>query len=257
MGRYDERPLFEKAVDPRVVRVIRKLLAKDPEARYQTADDLASDLESWVPDPAGGRRREPPGGAHPASFPLVCVLSFEEDRVLASIRDIARALSEDRKKPRRLYVRSALRGLRDDVHQLVNPETLEDPTAAIIHVIENPEDAIYVFLDLHRHYSPVTTRLIRDAARAIRSTRKSVLFLSPFYQVPDELQKEVALAVFQLPDRQQIEQVLAGVTAELGLAGKPVDLTDDDRSALLRAASGLTANEADLAFRRGRSAWGP
>ena len=59
---------------------------------------------------------------------------------------------------------------------------------------------MYVFLDIHRHYSPVTTRLIRDAARAVRSTRKSVLFLSPFFQAPEELRKEIALAVFQLPD---------------------------------------------------------
>jgi ATP-dependent 26S proteasome regulatory subunit len=184
-----------------------------------------------------------------ASFPLVCVLSFEEDRVLTSIRNIARRLSEDRKKPRRLYVWSASRGLRNDEDQLVNQETLEDPTAAMVHVIENPEDAIYVFLDLHRHYSPVTTRLIRDAARAVRTTRKSVLFLSPSYQVPEELQKEVALSVFQLPDRQQLEQVLAGLIAELKQAGRQVALTDEDRAALLRAASGLTANEADLAFR--------
>jgi len=249
-GRYDERPLFEKGVDPRIVRVIRKMLTKDPEARYQTAEDLARDLESVA------RRTRLVDDDESrlevlirASFPLVCVLSFEEDRVLASIRDIARRLSEDRKKPRRLYVWSASRGLRDDEDQLVNSETLEDPTAAIVHVIENPEDAIYVFLDLHRHYSPVTTRLIRDTARAVRSTRKSVLFLSPSFQVPDELRKEVALAVFQLPDRQQLELVLAGVTAELVTQGKPVELTDDDRAALMRAASGLTANEADLAFR--------
>jgi serine/threonine protein kinase/SpoVK/Ycf46/Vps4 family AAA+-type ATPase len=249
-ARYDERPLFDKGVDPRIVRVIRKMLAKDPEARYQTADDLARDLESVA------RRTRLVDDDESrlevlirASFPLVCVLSFEEDRVLASIRNIARRLSEDRKKPRRLYLWSASRGLRNDEDQLVNQETLEDPTAALVHVIENPEDAIYVFLDLHRHYSPVTTRLIRDAARAVRTTRKSVLFLSPSYQVPDELQKEVALSVFQLPDRQQLEQVLAGLAAELQTAGRSVELTDEDRAALLRAASGLTANEADLAFR--------
>jgi len=249
-ARYDEKPLFDKHVDTRIVRVIRKMLAKDPEARYQSAEDLARDLEgvarrTRLVDDDESRLEV----LIRASFPLVCVLSFEEDRVLASIRNIARRLSEDRKKPRRLYVWSASRGLRDDEDQLVNQETLEDPTAAIVHVIENPEDAIYVFLDLHRHYSPVTTRLVRDAARAVRTTRKSLLFLSPFYQVPDELQKEVALSVFQLPDRQQLEQVLAGLAEEYQHAGSPVELTDEDRTALLRAASGLTANEADLAFR--------
>ena len=249
-ARYDEKPLFEKGVDLRVVRVIRKMLARDPEARYQSADDLSNDLEAvarqtrLVEDDES--RLEV---LIRASFPLVCVLSFEEDRVLASVRSIARRLSEERKRPRRLYVWSASRGLRNDEDQLIKEDTLEDPTAALVHVIENPEDCIYVFLDLHRHYSPITTRLIRDAARAVRTTRKSVLFLSPFYQVPDELQKEVALSIFQLPDRQGLEEVLGIVVAELEQEGKPVDLSTEDRTALLRAATGLTVNEAELALR--------
>lgn len=258
-ARYDEKPLFEKGVDARIVRVIRKMLAKDPEARYQTAEDLARDLEgvarrTRLVDDDESRLEV----LIRASCPLICVLSFEEERVLGAIRSIARRLSEERKKPRQLYVWSASRGLRNEEDQLVSPETLEDPTAAIVHVIENPEDAIYVFLDLHRHYSPVVTRLIRDAARAVRTTRKSLLFLSPFYQVPEELEKEVTLSVFQLPDRQQLERVLEGVMAGLRQASEPGHacrageadvLSDEDRAALLRAASGLTANEAELAFR--------
>ena len=249
-GRYDERPLFAKGVDPRIIRVIRKMLTKDPEARYQTADELVRDLE------AVARRTRLVDDDESrlevlirASFPLVCVMSFEEDRVLAAVRSIAKRLSDERKHARRLYVWSASRGLRDEADQLVRQDTLDDPTAGIVHVIENPEDAIYVFLDLHRHYSPVTTRLIRDAARAVRTTRKSVLLLSPSYQIPDELQKDVALSVFQLPDRQQLGQVLDRLIEELQIAGQSVELTGEDRAALLRAASGLTANEADLAFR--------
>ena len=228
-AKYDERPLFERQVDPRIVRVIRKMLAKDPERRYQTADELARDLEG-----VARRTRLVEDDESRlevlirASFPLVCVLSFEEDRVLTSVRAIARRLGEERKRPRRVYVWSASRGLRDDEDKLVSSETLEDPTAAIVHVIDNPDDAVYVFLDLHRHYSPVTTRLIRDAARAVRTTRKSVLFLSPFYQLPDELQKDVALSIFQLPDRVQLEQVLDGVVAEVRQAFRP-DADDRDQ----------------------------
>ncbi|MGH7593289.1 MAG: protein kinase domain-containing protein, partial [Gemmatimonadales bacterium] len=45
-GRYDEKPLFDKGVDRAVVRVIRKVLNKDPEQRYQTAEALLNDLEA-------------------------------------------------------------------------------------------------------------------------------------------------------------------------------------------------------------------
>jgi serine/threonine protein kinase len=249
-GRYDERPLHERGVDPRIIRVLRKMLNKDPESRYQTAEELARDLESVA------RRTRLVDDDESrlevlirASFPLIYVISFEEERVLAAVRGIAQRLGEERKRPRRLYVWSASRGLRDEEDKLTSAETLEDPTAAFVHVIENPEDALYVFLDMHRHYSPVTTRLIRDTARAVRMTRKALLFLAPVYQVPDELQKEVSLSLFQLPDRQQLEQVLAGVLAETRLAGLPAELAEPDQAALLRAASGLTTSEAELAFR--------
>ena len=57
------------------------------------------------------------------------------------------------------------------------------------------------------------------------------------------------MLTFQLPDRSQLDQVLAGLIAEFKQTGEPVELTDEDRVALLRAASSLTANEAELAFR--------
>ena len=249
-ARYDEKPLFESGIDTRLVRVIRKLLAKDPADRYPTADELSRDLE------AVARRTRMVTDDESrlevlirAGVPLVCVMSFEEDRVLAAIREIAQRLGEERKQPRRLYVWSASRGLRNDRDELVRRESLRDPTTALGHLIDNAEDAIYVFLDMHRHFSPVTSRLVRDAARIVRTTRKSVLFLTPFYQVPDELQKDVALSVFQLPDAEKLGQVLAGIGSQLEAEGTPVALEEADREALVRAAAGLTAAEAELAFR--------
>ena len=37
----DVQPLREKRVDGRVIQLIRRMLNRDPEARYQNADDLA------------------------------------------------------------------------------------------------------------------------------------------------------------------------------------------------------------------------
>ena len=247
--RPDESPLFAKAIDTRIIRVLRKMLNKDPEQRYQNADELARDLESVA------RRARLVDDDESrlevlirASFPLIYVVSHEEQRVLGAVRNIARTLSEERKHARSLYIWSVSRGLRDEDDKLVARDSIGDPTGALVHVIENPEDAIYLFLDMHRHFSPVTTRLIRDAARAVRMTRKSVIMLSPFYQVPAELEKEVTLSVFQLPDNRQLEQVLDHVIEEVNLAGLPVDLEQKDRISLIRTARGLTANETELAL---------
>jgi serine/threonine protein kinase/ATP-dependent 26S proteasome regulatory subunit len=248
--RYDEKPLFARGVDRAVVRVIRKMLNKDPEQRYQTAENLISDLEAVarharLVDDDEGRLEV----LIRARVPLVCVLSYEEQRVLDAVRAIAHRLGEERHTPRRLYIWSASSGLRDEKQQLVRPDSLEDPTTALDHVISNQEDALYVFLDMHRHYSPVTTRLVRDAARAVRITRKSLLLVSPFLQVPEELQKEVALSVFQLPDRPLLEQVVGEVEQEAKAAGMPVALEQAERASVVRAAAGLTVSEAKLALR--------
>ena len=96
-GKYNEAPLREHGVDTRIVRVLRKLLRKDPEERHQTANDLLRDLETaarrvrMVDDDEG--RLEV---LIRASYPLLYVYSFEEDRVLAAIRSIAARLSEER-----------------------------------------------------------------------------------------------------------------------------------------------------------------
>lgn len=251
-AKYDENPLKEKRTDNRIIRVLRKMLYKDPEGRYQRAEELLKDLET-----AARRTRMVADDESRlevlirASIPLVLILSYEEERVLSAVRSIADRLSEDSGKKRSLYLWSTSRGLRDENDHLLHPDSLKDPTIALDHVIENPEDAIYVFLDMHHHFTPVTTRLIRDAARAVRMTRKSLLFLSPFYQAPEELQKEVSLAVFQLPDREQLEPLVDGIAEECRLEQLLVQMEEIDRQILVRAAAGLTLNEAERAIRKG------
>jgi len=246
----DETPLRAAGIDPRLIRVIRKMLDKDAAARFASAEALASELElvarrtRLVEDDES--RLEV---ILRASFPLVYVLSFEEERVLGAVRRIAARLSEERKRPRPLYVWSTSRGLRDAQDELADAETIGDPTRALLHVIQNPSDALYVFLDMHRHFTPVTTRLVRDAARAVRTTRKSLLFVSPDFSVPEELEKEVTLAVFQLPDEKELRRILDGVCDELAQGGRAVDLSEAERRGLARAASGLTCAAAERAFR--------
>ena len=250
-GRYDEAPLRERKVDNRVVRVLRKMLQKDPEARYQTADEISRDLETAVRhtrmvDDDESRLEI----LIRASYPLVCVYSYEEERVISAVRAIANRLSEDRGRKRNFFLWSASAGLVDEAGKVAAQGSQDDPTAALLHAIDNPDDAIYLFLDFHRHFTPVTTRLVRDAARAVRMTRKSVLFLSPFYQAPEELQKDMSLAVFALPGPDVLESLLDRVASALRDQGTPVELTPADRTVLVRAASGLSLNEAERALHR-------
>ncbi|MFB3788415.1 MAG: protein kinase [bacterium] len=249
-AKFDEAPLRQKHVDNRIIRVLRKALSKDPNTRYPNAGELSRDLETVA------RRTRMADDDESrleilirASIPLIGVCSFEEERVLTAIRNIAQRLTEDRGRPRRMYIWSTSRGLRDEENKLIGKDSAGDPTLALLHLIDDPDDAIFVFLDIHDHFTPVTTRLIRDAARAVRMTHKSVLFLSPFYKVPDELQKEVTLSLYQLPDRTCLEPLLDQLIDEFKNANLPVELSDEDRMAVIRASMGLTLNEAERAIR--------
>lgn len=246
----DEAPLRERGVDPRIVRVVRKMLQKDPAQRYQTADEVAADLQTVA------RRTRLTDDDESrleilirASFPLINVLTFEEDRAVTAIRAIARRLSEERKAPRPVFVWSASRGFRDENDKLARSDSIGNPTSALVHAIESTDDAVYVFLDMHRHYSPVTTRLIRDAAHAVRASRKSLILISPSFSAPAELMSEMTLAVFLLPDRPQLAAALDEVIQELQAAGYSVELSNEDREALLRALMGMTASESRRAIR--------
>ena len=249
-GRYDEGPLKARDIDTRVVRILRKMLRRNPEERYQTAEDLLRDLEiaarrvRLVTDDESRLEVQ-----IRASYPLIYVYSNEEERVLAAVRNIAARLAEERRRPRPFYVWSTSEGLRDEAGQRLDRPDADDPTSALLHVIESHEDAIYVFLDMHRHFTPVTTRLVRDAARAVRATRKSLIFVSPFYQAPPELEKELNLATFQLPDREQLEPLVDRFAEECRQAGVPVELSAEAKAALVRAASGLTLREAGRSLR--------
>jgi serine/threonine protein kinase len=256
-GRYDDKPLFERGVDRTLVRILRKLLQRDPDHRYQTAHDLLRDLDATARnirllDDDEGRLE----ALLKASVPLISVLSHEEERVLDALRAIARRQAEESRKPRPCLVWSASRGLRDEGGRLLGQETIGDPTAALDHVITSPDASLYVFLDLHRHYSPVTTRLIRDAARVVRTTRKSLVFVSPFYSAPPELEKEVHLTAFQLPDPPLLERTVAETESALAAEGVPVELTGENREDLVRAALGLTQREAVRALRHAASRHG-
>jgi len=242
--------LHKAGVDERIIGIVKRMLERDPDDRYN-ARDLANDIEIVA------RRIRLVNDDESrlevlirASFPCITIISFEEDRVIEAVRRIAERRGERRSAaPLAVYIWSASRGLRDGKDKLVQNDTLEDPTVALSHVIQSPEEALFLFLDMHRQFSPVVTRLIRDAARAVRGSHKSMLFLSPYYALPAELDKETTLAVFQLPDKKELEPLIGALEKRAEELGLPVELEAGDRRALVRAASGLTLNEADRAFR--------
>ena len=82
---------------------------------------------------------------------------------------------------------------------------------------------------------------------SFKGTQKNIILMSPMQQVPIELEKEVVVIDFTLPDMAELKKVLTQHVDQ----NRGRRLTTEAREKLLRAALGLTKDEAEKVYRRG------
>jgi AAA+ superfamily predicted ATPase len=179
-----------------------------------------------------------------ARAPFVALVSHEEARVE---RRLIAPLAE-RWYDGRCFFWSATRGyvpLREgvDADELSAP----DPATALEIVSYYPEPALFVLKDFHPYLdNPTLLRKLRDLAGEMPAAGKQVLFLSPQFRVPEELDRDVELIDVPPPDLAELDELLAEAIAAAGPVR--VALTPEGRERLLQAALGLTAAEARTVF---------
>ncbi|NJK36676.1 MAG: AAA family ATPase [Oscillatoriales cyanobacterium RM2_1_1] len=182
-----------------------------------------------------------------ARYPLIYLVTSEEERSEQSISRVAQA-----SRQREVYVWTLTRGLvkYDQPRTPVQSNTVS-PQAAIEWVIRHREPnsggGIYVFKDLHPFKdSPEVTRCLRDAISGFRGTDKTIVLMSPIQAIPIELEKEVVVLDFPLPSMKELDQVLSAQLKE----AKTSRITTEAREKLLKAALGLTQDEAEKVYRK-------
>jgi SpoVK/Ycf46/Vps4 family AAA+-type ATPase len=178
-----------------------------------------------------------------AQYPLIYLVTSEEERAEQTIATIAQA-----KPQRRFFLWTVTHGIVEygqprniTQHNTVSPE------AAVEWVIRQREPGIFVFKDLHPFIdSPAVTRWLRDAIAGFKGTQKTIILMSPVQNIPIELEKEVAVLDFPLPSMTELNQVLSHQLEQ----GRPTRMTTDTREKLLKAALGLTHDEAEKVYRK-------
>ncbi len=182
-----------------------------------------------------------------ARYPLIYLVTSEEERSEQAIATIAQ-----QQKQREVYVWTVTRGLvkYDQPRTTVQSNTVS-PQAAIEWVIRhrepNSSGSIYVFKDLHPFKdSPEVTRCLRDAIANFKGSNKTIVLMSPIQAIPIELEKEVVVLDFALPDLRELNQVL---TAQLDQS-RVRKMPTETREKLLKATLGLTRDEAEKVFRK-------
>jgi SpoVK/Ycf46/Vps4 family AAA+-type ATPase len=179
-----------------------------------------------------------------AQYPLIYLVTSEEERAEQSIAEIAQA----GKPQRRVFLWTVTHGIVEyGQPRNVTQHNTVSPEAAIEWATRQRDPAIFVFKDLHPFVdSPAVTRWLRDAIASFRGSQKTILLMSPVQQIPIELEKEVAVLDFAMPDMAELNQVLS---QQLELT-RNRRITTETREKLLKAALGLTRDEAEKVYRK-------
>lgn len=208
-----------------------------------------------------------------ARFPLIHVETLEEDRALRVVIELARELEQQ------VFIWSTSRGVfRGDggdltardmpssgVSSAKSQAALADLTGAL-EIFEkactdkrhHPSGYVFVLLDPYpylsdRNSNPIYRRRLRDFAMDIRAKGwlGNVVILSPSSSVPLELEKEVTILDFPLPNRDEVHRHIEAFFAK---ARKSAVIKVQDEGSLLDelvdASLGLTMVEIDNALAR-------
>jgi ATP-dependent 26S proteasome regulatory subunit len=181
-----------------------------------------------------------------ARYPLIYLVSWEEDRVIREIQKIC----DDENHKKRLYLWSETQGLQlAALPDKPSDLSLSDPLNILDHIIKSRENGgrqIYILLDFHPFLSNHTIiRKVRDLGKVLRKSEKTVIFLSPKLVLPDELAKEVVVFDFDLPSLEQLSEALDGIVEALQRKFNITTKLKNPafRERLLKASQGLTILE--------------
>lgn len=194
-----------------------------------------------------------------AGFPAIFLVSWEEERVTESLRQVAE------QQHRALFVWSSTRGLTDigSGRQEAVSETKTLPAAldAIERALRGrsgltpsvPADqpTIFTFVDIHAHWGERAAHDWRETRDIVRRCRELIaefervghtfVAVAPVLSIPDDLQKDLSVLDYPMPDRGDIDRVLEGLQRD-GLQVGPLDTTE--RARLVDACLGMTIKEA-------------
>lgn len=193
--------------------------------------------------------------AFKARLPLIYIETSEEVRVQEAILTAAQAL----RRPREVWTWTSATGLiGPDGKAVGNTST---PSRALDHIVGIPENAVFVFCDLHAYFGseqrpgdPVLIRKVRETVLELRhaDAARALIVTAPVRCIPPELDKLTHLVEFPLPNTSELGSMLETMIENNTSGGGRIRVKADEKTleSLVQAARGLTMSEAENAFAR-------
>jgi len=186
-----------------------------------------------------------------ARYPVIYIVTWEEERVIEALEPIAR------RREKKLFLWSVARGISQygtPPESKKKDDGLSDPSAALDHVLNTNENAIYVFRDLHPFLRDAPCnighiRRVRELSHYLKNSYKTLIIIAPTLQLPLELQKDVTVVEFDLPKPDELSTLMDRTINEVNEStGRNLQVPPAARERILAATSGLTLNEAENVF---------
>lgn len=177
-----------------------------------------------------------------AGYSGLYLVSHEEQRIAAEMQATAAAVGFA------FYTWSLTSGI---VKPHAKPEQIESipdtapPGKALAAFGKLPEKSVLLLRDFHmilRDPNPLLYRMVKDALNEGKASNRVLAILGCQLHLPPELEKEITVIDYKLPDREQLLGILEAIAA-----GAKVKLNGNTEK-IIDAASGLTTTEAENAF---------
>jgi SpoVK/Ycf46/Vps4 family AAA+-type ATPase len=191
-----------------------------------------------------------------AAYPLIYVLSSEEERVEKGLLHVAA------ERGRKFLSWSTTEGIfeihRDEMGSEqrvpIRSRELRDPLRALEYVGDSNEKALFVLRDFHPYMQdPTIVRRLRDLVRYVKksNTSKTLILLSPILKIPPELEKEVTVVDYEHPSPEDLDVVIEDLAHNPSIPDEArLEIREGSplRERIVEAALGLTINEAENVF---------
>jgi ATP-dependent 26S proteasome regulatory subunit len=200
-----------------------------------------------------------------AGYVITYVVSSEESRVEDTIVDIATVALK--KKDRNVIAWSCTKGFEKLKGSCKLGGDVRDPLKALDKISGYEGDAIFVLRDFHPYLkNPQVTRRLRDLNRDLKESGndydRKIILLSGLFNVPSEIEKDLAVVDFNLPDREEmasiVNEVVIEIVKEIDKENKDKATVDEnklraavdknERKRVVDAVLGLSAEEAENAL---------
>jgi ATP-dependent 26S proteasome regulatory subunit len=178
-----------------------------------------------------------------ARYPIVYAVTWEEARLERDLLEVAQRLKKDLLS---WTITVGFQRLPDG-----KPESgTTDPLRALSYVLESKDNCLFLLKDFDPYLTdPTLVRRLRDVARELKTSYKSVLICSPVLRIPDHLEKDITVLDYDLPTRDDVRALLERIVDQVKSNPRiTIDLQEADKESLVNAALGLTTQEAENVF---------